>query len=166
MVTSWLPTPWTGGNTSLGHTLHHAGRDVGLTGTNPTRFDDWRQEMLANRQWRMELLAQLLTALKSTPEGESNMLHNSVVLYTSEFSYGAIHTVRDQPFLLAGGAGGQWRTNRGIDYNRADVQADPSAYDSETSNHNVYCSILNAFGESDAHFGNDTAPIRGPLDFS
>jgi hypothetical protein len=166
VITSWLSTPWSRGNTSLGHSLHHAGRDVGRTGTSPQRFDDWEQEMLINRRWRMQLMSRLLLGLKTTPEGDSNMLHNSVVLYTSEFGYGAIHSVRDQPFLLAGAAGGQWRTNRGINYNSADLQSDPRAYESQTSNHNVFTSILNAFGESDEHFGNAAAPFQGPLDFS
>jgi hypothetical protein len=162
-VTDWLPTPYSRASYSLGHTLHHAGRDVGAEGANPTRREDWRAEMLTNRQWRMEVFGRILTGLRDTPEGDGNMLDNSIALYTSEFSYGAIHNPTDQPILLAGCAGGQWRTGRHLNYNLADT---PDEYETETSTHNVYTSILHAFGYEDDHFGSDDAAMRGPLDFT
>ena len=127
------------------------------------RREAWHTEMLINRQWRMEVFARILTGLRDTPEGDGNMLDHSIALYTSEFSYGAIHAVTDQPILLAGRAGGQWRTGRHLNYNLADA---PGEYETRTSNHNVYTSILHAFGYDDEHFGSDDAIVRGPLDFT
>jgi hypothetical protein len=161
-VTPWVDTPFTKGSNSLGHTLHHAGRDVGDQGDLASRREDWHAEMLANRQWRMSIFARILSGLRDTPEGDSNMLDNSVALYTSEFSYGAIHSVTDLPVLLAGRAGGRWRTGRHLNYNLSTT----GGYRTETSTHNVFTSILHAFGYDDAHFGSDDAVFRGPLDFS
>ena len=35
--------------------------------------------------------------------------------------------------------------------------------DTDASNHNVFTSVLHAFGFDDAHFGNDMAYKTGPL---
>jgi len=163
IVARWLPTPFSGGETGLGHTLHHAGRDVGDEGELASRRADWRAEMLANRQWRMQVFGRILSGLRDTLEGDGNMLDNTIALYTSEFSYGAIHSVTDQPILLAGRAGGCWRTGRHLNYNLSDEER---GYETRTSTHNVYTSVLQAFGYEDEHFGSDDSDFRGPLDFS
>jgi hypothetical protein len=92
------------------------------------------------------------------------MLDHSVLMFTSEFSCASVHSVRDVPMLLAGRAGNQWTTGRHYNFNKA-VASNPSAlgYDSDVSTHNVFTSVLHAFGFDDAHFGNDLAPKLGPL---
>ncbi len=161
LITDWLPTPW---GHNLGHSLGHAARDVGPTGPSKSRINDFFGEITPNRQWRMTMLARLLDGLKNTPEGTSNMLDNSVVLFTSEFSTASVHSVRDVPVLLAGKAGGRWQTGRHINYNKP-AASDPNTlnYDTDASTHNVFTSILQAFGYDDAHFGNDAAYKKGPL---
>ena len=109
VLTPWLPQPY---STDLGHSLGHAGLDVGPSGAEPDRLEDWRATILANRAWRMEMFARLLDGLKSTPEGDGTMLDNSVVLFTSEFGCGGAHSPRDVPVLLAGKAGGRWPGGR------------------------------------------------------
>ena len=148
----------------IGHSLHHSARDVGKTGPDGARWQDWYDTMLKNRQWRMGLLAQLLDGLAATPEGSGNMLDNTLLLNTSEFSTGADHSVADLPILLAGKAGGQLKTGRHVNYNLK-AAADPMTrqYQTETSLHNLFTSVLNLFGFDDQHFGSEHVWKKGPL---
>ncbi len=170
-----IVTPWTSagdlqGNLGLayeiGHALHHQARDIGPTGPLSSIYDDWMAYTLENRRWRMSLVARLLEGLDDPdfPEGDGTLLDNSLLLYTSEFSNGSRHAARNVPVLLAGSAGGVLETGRFITYNDH-AQADPDTlqYSSEESVHNLYTSVLQAFGEEDAHFGNDDAAHQGPL---
>ena len=149
----------------IGHSLHHAARDVGATGSDASRFQAWYDTMLINRQWRMGLLARLMTGLKNSPEGTGNMLDNSLILATSEFSTGADHSCADLPILLAGKAGGKLRTGRFVNYNtRAATNPNTLDYSTKASIHNLYTSILNIFGGTDTHFGSTGhAYVEGPL---
>jgi hypothetical protein len=88
------------------------------------------------------------------------MLDNSIVLFTSEFSCGGGHSPRDMPCLLAGKAGGRWTGGKHHNYN---TQAAQGGYQTTASLHNVYTSIINAFGYDDAHFGNQNCYKLGPL---
>lgn len=161
LLTPWLPSPF---ETDLGHSLHHSARDVGETGPDASRATIWRETITNNRQWRSSMLARLLQGLRDSPEGEGNMLDNAIVLMTSEFSCGSVHSVRDVPMLLAGKAGGRWATGRHINYNKAALSnPDSHDYDTDASTHNVFTSVLHAFGFEDPHFGNDMAYKTGPL---
>ena len=97
-------------------------------------------------------------------EGDATLLDNSLLLYTSEFSNGSKHSAWNVPVLLAGSAGGVIETGRFVTYNKL-AQNDPSTleYQSDESIHNLFTSILQAFGETDAHFGDDRAYHEGPL---
>lgn len=93
------------------------------------------------------------------------MLDNSVLLYTSEFSNGPAHNAKDGLILLAGSAGGYFRTGRHINYNQS-AASDPNtlAYETNAATNNLYTSLLNAFGESDSDFGESEHAFRtGPL---
>lgn len=163
IITDWLPTPY-GAAFNIGHSLGHAARDVGPTGAEPDRYQDFFDEIIPNRRWRQEIVARILQGLKDTPEGEVTMLDNSLLLFTSEFSMGAVHSVTDVPILLAGKAGGALRTGRHLNYNSlAAANADTYDYATTASTHNLFTSILHAFGFDDAHFGNDNAYVEGPL---
>jgi hypothetical protein len=165
-------TPWTDVGLlidsahGIGHSLGHYARDVGQTGPYASQHENWLQEMLANRQWRMSLLATILEGLDDPffSEGGNTILDNSVVLYTSEFRDPATHTTWNLPTLLAGSGGGYFNTGRFIDYN-PHAAGDPYTleYDTNESNHNLFTSILHAMGENDDHFGNGHAYHEGPL---
>ncbi|UJR79341.1 DUF1552 domain-containing protein [Sandaracinus amylolyticus] len=158
-------TPWVGGTDwgyEIGHSLHHYAREIGPEGPSAGQHDQWVSEMLANRRWRMSLVRQLIEGLDDPTflEGDRTLLDNSLVLCTSEFSNGAVHVAYNVPVLLAGSAGGYFRTGRNIDYDTA-----PGAleYTSRESTHNLFTSILQAFGGDDAHFGSEHAVHQGPL---
>ncbi|MCH9685560.1 MAG: DUF1552 domain-containing protein [Deltaproteobacteria bacterium] len=150
----------------IGHALHHMAGDIGATGPTPHLYDDWFAYTLANRRWRMSLVAQILEGLDDPnfAEGDATILDNSLLLFTSEFSNGVRHTAWNQPVLLAGSAGGVIETGRFITYNQhAQSNPDSLEYQSAESIHNLYTSVLQAFGESDTHFGNGAADHEGPL---
>lgn len=158
-------TPWVGGTDwgyEIGHSLHHYAREIGPEGPSASMHDQWVEEMLANRRWRMSLVRDLIEGLDDPAflEGDATLLDNSLVLATSEFSNGAVHLAYNQPILLAGSAGGVFRTGRHLDF---DTAPDPLDYASNESTHNLFTSILQAFGGTDEHFGSDHALHRGPL---
>ena len=165
-------TPWAPSGTlidsafNIGHSLGHYARELGPTGESTHLAQDWLTEMTENRQWRMGLVKQLLDGLDDPAfaEGGSTMLDNSLFLYTSEFSEPAKHVSRGQLTLMAGSAGGYFRSGRNINYN-IHAQSDPNTrqYDSNESIHNLFASILQAFGGSDDSFGGDHAAHSGPL---
>ena len=51
----------------------------------------------------MKLLAQLLGDLKSSPEGNTDMLDNTMILFGSNFGDANKHTTNNMPVLIAGG---------------------------------------------------------------
>ncbi len=57
-------------------------------------------------KYLVERFAWFLQKLKSTSEGESNLLHNSMILYGSAISDGNRHNHDDLPIILAGRGGG------------------------------------------------------------
>jgi hypothetical protein len=161
-------TPWTEAGLQvesgfgIGHSLHHYARDLGVEGPSHGILDPWLREMIDNRRWRMSLTRDLVQALDDPlfAEGDRTMLDNSLLLHTSEFSNGSIHCAYNQPVLLAGSAGGYFRTGRNVDYNTMAGRLD---YSSRESTHNLFTSILQAFGQPDDHFGSEHVTHRGPL---
>jgi hypothetical protein len=57
--------------------------------------------------YHLSLLAGFLQRLKSTPEGDSNLLDRSLIVYGSGMSDGNVHNHLNLPVLVAGHAGGQ-----------------------------------------------------------
>lgn len=156
VVTGWLGRPY---GSDLAHSLGHAGREVGPTGPNARRRDDWEREMLANHRWRAGLFARLVRGLKETVTGTGTLLDESLCMYTSEFSNPAVHSARDLPFLLAGSLHGTFRTGRFVDFDTAPE----GAYASRASTHNLYTTVLQSFGMDVDHFGGAHAAYEGPL---
>jgi hypothetical protein len=136
MLMPWLGEPYEAQAAPVGdgHGLHHEARSVG---NDATQTALWLKEML---------------------------LDNSLMMYTSEFSNGSLHSSHNVPILMAGSAGGYFKTGRNVDFNIADPSK-PYDYLSNTGTHNLYTSMLNAFGSNVPHFGMDdsTLPYKGPI---
>ena len=68
-------------------------------------------------RWYAEQFAYLLDQLLSLPDPVtgSPLLDDTVVLWAKELGDGRIHTCQDVPWVLAGNAGGQFRTGRKVD---------------------------------------------------
>ncbi len=168
ILTPWAPSGLqVDSGYGIGHSLHHMATDVGPKGPSAAEADAWALEMKENRQWRLGLVKRLLDGLSdpSFMEGDKTMLDNSLVYYTSEFSRGVAHNARDTLCLLAGSAGGYFKTGRYLNFNTKWTQ-NPNTLDYETtaSTNNLFTSFLNAFGESDTTFGAMEHSYRtGPL---
>ena len=167
ILTPWTPTGLAVESAfNLGHSLGHHAREVGPTGTMAAQSQAWLAEILDNRRWRAKLVRQLIEGLDDPvfAEGPNTMLDNSLLLYTSEFSEPASHVSAGVPVLMAGSAGGYFNTGRHLNYNTY-AAADPATrqYQTQESTHNLFTSIVQAFGGSDTHFGSAHAHHQGPL---
>jgi hypothetical protein len=67
-------------------------------------------------KYHVEMLAYFLDKLKSTPDGDGNLLDHSLVLYGSSMSNGNQHDHDPLPVVLAGGASGQLNGGSHITY--------------------------------------------------
>lgn len=137
--------PWLG-ITETHHQLSHAG----------DADDDAQKKLSRVKTWYAEQFAYLVKAMKAIPEGEGTMLDNTVIWWCSEISVGNSHSHRDMPFVLAGSAGGYFRTGRYVNYPRMD--------DKGVSHNNLLVSLCHAMGRTDVKtFGNPMYCSGGPL---
>ncbi|PRQ03743.1 hypothetical protein ENSA5_12930 [Enhygromyxa salina] len=102
--------------------------------------------------WYAEQLAYLITRLKAIPEGDGTVFDNTVILWTNEQAKGNNHSRHDMPYLLAGSAGGYFKTGRYI------------TQDGDVGHNKLMVSLLNAMGIETETFGNPefgTGPLPG-----
>ena len=64
----------------------------------------------------VQMFAYLLNKLRSTPDGDGNLLDHSMIVYGSSLADGNRHTHVDLPIVLAGGGAGSIRSGRSIRY--------------------------------------------------
>jgi uncharacterized protein DUF1552 len=103
------------------------------------------------RRWYLEQFAYLLASLDAVPEGDgTTMLDNTAVLLGSEIARGNTHSHSNVNFVLAGGAGGAWKTGRNLNY------------EGKVPHNNLLVSILNGMGVGVATFG-EPDYCTGPL---
>jgi len=118
------------------HQLSHHGQDA----------DNIAQLKLIERELFKELKT-LLTKLRDTKEGDSNLLERTSIVITSNLGSGSSHSNKDLPVLLLGG-----RYNHG-QHLAFEPGTAPLA--------NLYVSILNQFGIADKTFATGTGPLKG-----
>ena len=75
---------------------------------------DSEQKIVNIGNWHAQQLAYLMGKLKAMPEGDGTVLDNTVILWCTDISQGQSHARTDMPYVLAGGAGGAWKTGRYI----------------------------------------------------
>ena len=85
--------------------------------------------------------------MRSIPEGESNLLDNSMILFGSSISDGNRHDPNNLPIVVAGGAGGAFKTGQHI----ANPQGTPLC--------NLYVSMLDQMGTPVDSFGDSTGAL-------
>ncbi len=101
--------------------------------------------------YHIQQLAWFLEKLKSIPEGNGNLLDNSMILIGSGISDGDRHNHDDLPVLLAGRAAGALPGNRHLLYPR------------NTPMCNLYVQMLNLMGAKTQPFGDSTGQLPGLL---
>ncbi len=114
-------------------------------------LDPVARERMVRAQVRMgEQLAYLLAKLEAIPEGDGTLLDHTLVLWCNELATGS-HEQRRMPFVLAGSAGGYFRSGRHV------------RVPSGTPHNDLLLTIAQAFGLPDTSFG-DPAFCTGPLE--
>ena len=102
------------------------------------------------------MLADLLSKLEQTPDGDGNLLDNTIVVFTSSLGANS-HSTNDIPFLIFGGANTGLQTNQVVDYSS-----------NPRSVADVWTTMMQLMGQSDESFGqtgiiNDRESNLGPL---
>jgi hypothetical protein len=62
----------------------------------------------------METFASMLRMMDAVPEGVGTLLDHSLILATSESNFAKIHSVDNLPIMVAGLAGGKWKSGQHI----------------------------------------------------
>jgi hypothetical protein len=97
--------------------------------------------------WHVAQFAYLIEKLRALPEGESNVLQNSALLFGSGFRDGNKHDPHDLPLLLAGRAGGRLAAGLHVACTRDNPMA------------NLLLTMLQAAEIPASHFADSTGPI-------
>jgi hypothetical protein len=111
--------------------------------------DPQRMEMQAKiNTYHMEMFAAFLDKLKATPDGDGNMLDNSMILYGSGMSNSNVHAHDQLPILIAGGAAGKLKGDRHIKVKN------------DTPLSNLLISMMDKAGVRTDHFGDSSGRIE------
>lgn len=108
------------------------------------------EQMLADIDaWHQSKFARLLSRLDSYEEADGKtVLDNSVILYSNELADGKDHSFMNQPYILAGSAGGALKQGQHL------LLGDGSDWDVEKAPHNrLLNTIVNAMGIESDWFG-------------
>jgi hypothetical protein len=91
----------------LSESSHNLGHRIG---------DNWQAKLMSVQKFYAQRFAELLTLLGGQPEGDGTLLRNSAVLWASELDdQPQNHSVAHMAVLMAGQAGGYFRTGRVVD---------------------------------------------------
>ena len=111
--------------------------------------DPLRMEMQSKiNTYHMEMFVAFLNKLKNTPDGDGNMLDNSMILYGSGMSNSNVHAHDQLPILIAGGAAGKLKGDRHIKVKN------------DTPLSNLLISMMDKAGVRTDHFGDNTGRIE------
>jgi Protein of unknown function (DUF1552) len=99
-------------------------------------------------KYHVEMLAYFLDKMKSTPDGDGSLLDHSLVLYGSSMSNGNQHDHDPLPVVLAGGASGQLKGGRHMQYAP------------HTPMSNLLLATLNKLGVPVDHHGDSTGMLE------
>jgi hypothetical protein len=119
---------------------HH---DLSHHGRNAEKLEKIKKINL----FHMNGFAYLLEKLKSTREGDGNLLDNCTLVYGSGNGDGNRHNHDDLPILLAGKGGGAIKTNRHVRYAK------------NTPICNLYLSLLDILGVKEETFGDSNGRL-------
>jgi hypothetical protein len=141
---SMTAMPWIGVSEAH-HDLSHASVDDAAA----------QAKLVAINTYYAGELAYLLAKMDSVPEGDGTLLDHSVVLWCNEIADGPTHSRRQMPLVLAGSAGGYFKTGRALKYGGA----------AAGHVHNgLLISLCHAMGAAVESFGNP-AYCHGPLPY-
>jgi len=118
------------GSTQRHHDASHYGTPTSTTAENFVKLQSYYCGQLLS----------LMQKLDATPDGDGTLLDNTIIFLFSELGDSNLHSHRDMPFILAGGAGGALKGGRYLDL--------PGEAHSK-----ILVSIANAMGQNIDSFG-------------
>ena len=121
-------------------------------GHHPVSHNNGVPEQVAKKAkidtYHLQLFASFLERLRSTPDGDGNLLDHSTFLYGSGMSNGNQHTHDNLPILLVGGGAGRLKGNRHMKMKAS------------TPLSNLMISVLDKAGVPTDHFGESSGRIE------
>lgn len=115
--------------------------------------------------WYIGKYAKLCGMLKSIPEGDANILHNSATMFLNELSDGDAHNLNDLPIVIAGSAGGKLKQGMAVNVEGGKThgagKSETGCTDSQNTSgltatsggtvpiNKLYCTLMNSFGMTD-----------------
>lgn len=75
-----------------------------------------REKLVRIHAWYAEQLAYLLDRLAAVREGDKTLLDGTLVVWLNELGTGGDHSHERTPWVLASGAGSQWKTGRLVSF--------------------------------------------------
>ena len=119
---------------------HHS---ISHHGNNPEKMKAYTKL----NTYHVETLTYYLNKLKSIPDGDSNLLDNTVVLFGSGMSDGNVHNNYNVPVIVVGGQALQVKGNRHVKYPKGTPLA------------NLMLGVMDRFGVQSEKFGDSTSEI-------
>lgn len=110
---------------------------------NPERLEN----LTKINTYHVELVSYFLNKLRSTPDGDGNLLDHSLVLFGSGMSNSNVHNHSPLPVFVAGGAAGRMKGGRHL------------KYPENTPMSNLLLSILHKAGIDQPSVGDSTGPL-------
>jgi len=123
--------------------LPEAHHSISHHGNNPEKMKAYTKL----NTYHVETLTYYLNKLKSIPDGDSNLLDNTVVLFGSGMSDGNVHNNYNVPVIVVGGQALQVKGNRHAKYPKGTPLA------------NLMLGVMDRFGVQAEKFGDSTSEI-------
>jgi hypothetical protein len=127
-------------------------REIGISdGHHPCTHHQGKPELMEKvtqiNEYHTKQLAGWLQKLKSIPEGDSNLLDNSMIVYGAGLSDGNRHLHEDLPTLLIGRGGNHFRPGRRVIFRK------------ETPMANFHMTLMDRMGVPVDTFGDASGPL-------
>jgi hypothetical protein len=127
-------------------------REIGISdGHHPCTHHQGKPDLMAKvtqiNEYHTAQVAKWLTKLKATPEGDSNLLDNSMIVYGAGLSDGNRHLHDDLPTLLIGRGGGSFTPGKRVIVRR------------ETPMSNFHLLLMDKMGVPLGHFGDSSGML-------
>jgi hypothetical protein len=141
----------------VAHQLEEGGGDPAnnIPPTTKEMTDRAKLNMAKLQRWYAQQLASLMTRMSQTPDGDGNLLDNTLIVWSSDFGEN-VHGGLNVPHILLGGAQKKLRMGRYLNF--APTSGHP-AYNNDIPSyqpHNrLLVSVLQAFGLDVNQFGSD-----------
>ncbi len=123
--------------------LPEAHHSISHHGNNPEKMKAYTKL----NTYHVETLTYYLNKLKAIPDGDSNLLDNTVVLFGSGMSDGNVHNNYNVPVIVVGGQALQVKGNRHTKYPKGTPLA------------NLMLGVMDRFGVQSEKFGDSTSEI-------